>query len=94
MTALERQWVESEWRELTAGWHARRVSKSVFLEAVRDYRGGCMAGVFFVPGGRPVLPSPLSGFESPWDVTLAEAKADAEAMYRQWVYDTHGVVLP
>jgi hypothetical protein len=87
MTALERRWVESEWEQETAHWSSRKVDACLCcgLDAVEyaDTHGW----VGFYNGGNGV------SFDGPEVRTLAEAKSDAEAMYRQWVYDEYGVVL-
>jgi hypothetical protein len=92
MTPLERRWVESEWRSV---W-----GPGITTCAIRDL-GGRLRFMRISRGvvGRYVAYDSFLcvGIErtssvSSW--TLAAAKSDAEAMYRQWVYDEYGVVLP
>jgi hypothetical protein len=84
MTPLERRWVESRWTQSTWFAETRWVHTGGFLDAVRLADGSGWCGRYYG----------AAYFTGPPNATLAEAKSDAEAMYRQWVYDEYGVVLP
>lgn len=84
MTALERRWVESEWEQGCFPEFQWRIvgdgAESLRIDSFRHF----VYGAIYVDGG---------AFVGPDVFAVAEAKADAESMYRQWVYDEYGVVL-
>jgi hypothetical protein len=86
MTPLERRWVESEWNEGFLGTASRETDPGCGAVAYMYMPGMCRA---YIVGNRDD-----GAIYGPDCVTLREAKSDAEAMYRQWVYDEYGVVLP
>jgi hypothetical protein len=88
VTALERRWVESEWALEEDGdysWHEREVSPAFYLDLSPKVQPDRWWSSFVLAG---------KGLFTVDSASLAEAKSDAEAMYRQWVYDEYGVVLP
>jgi hypothetical protein len=84
MTALERRWVESEWWKGILGSWIRYAGPGVIIDCSFDFPHGPQAALW------------IKGdvFEGPHVATFEAAKSDAEAMYRQWVYDEYGAVLP
>jgi hypothetical protein len=88
MTPLDRRWVESEWRAgYSPGfeWRDPQHDLTVWME-VWPRLNGCYSAALHI--------SECMWLFGPFTRSLREAKSDAEAMYRQWVYDEYGVVLP
>lgn len=96
MTEIERKWVESRWeyewsRDLSAVWLERGIDEDALVFLSVEY----WPDAFNRKGYRPWVSLGIDDeILGPDTDSIAEAKADAEAMYRQWVYDEYGVVLP